>query len=331
MSAKLRWGILGLGRIAEAFARGLSFSPSSSLAACGSNSSERSEAFSRKWGVPRRHNSWESLAADPEIDAVYIATPHPMHRENSLLCLSNGKAVLCEKPLTINEAEARELVEASESRGLLLMEGMWTRFLPHIALARKLVHDGAIGDVSSIQADFGFPCQEGPSGRIFNPLLGGGSLLDVGVYTASFVNMLLGEPLDCKAVAKIGTTGVDERVSAVLGFHGGATATISSSIVEETPQEAVIVGSKGWIKILSRWWAPSSLVLKKEGKEEEPLKPESIGNGYNYEAEEFVRCFHGGLRESPVMPHSDSLAVMRTLDKIRSQIGLSYPMEKAPR
>ncbi len=325
---KLRWGILGLGRIADAFARGLASSKSSQLIACGSNSSERAEAFSRKWGVPKRHSSWEALAADPEVDAVYIATPHPMHKANALLCLESGKAVLCEKPFTINEPEARELVEASKRKGLLLMEGMWTRFLPHMELLRKLVHDGAIGEVSMVQADFGARSSEGPEGRIFNPLLGGGALLDIGVYTVSFAQMLLGEPVECEAMAKIGPTGVDERLGALLRFQGGAIASLSCSIVEETPQEATVIGSKGRIRVLPPWWGPSSLMVKREGKSEELMKPECIGNGYNYEAEEFARCAAAGLRESPFMTHSESLAEMRTMDELRKLIGLVYPMEQ---
>ena len=330
MADSARWGILGLGRIAEAFAEGLSNTPNARLVACGSRSAGKSRAFGAKWEVQNCHSSWDALAADPEIDAIYIATPHVFHRENALLCLSQGKAVLCEKPFTINSSEAKELISEAKTRQLLLMEGMWTRFLPHIALLRKLIADGAIGEISFLQADFGFRCEEGPEGRIFNPELGGGALLDVGVYLVSLAHMLLGAPLETKAISKIGQTGVDEETSILMRHKNGALSSLSCSVIAATPQEGVVVGSKGRIKLLNPWWGGRSpgLILTREDGKEEHLTPEKHGNGYNYEAGEFSRCLLSGLKESQTMPLDETVSVMSALDEIRRQIGLRYPKEE---
>ena len=329
MADTVRWGILGLGRIAESFAKGLSSVPEARLVACGSRSAEKAGEFGEKWNIPRCHASWEALAADPEVDAIYIATPHPLHFENAMLCLNAGKAVLCEKPFTMNAAEAETVMAAAERRGLLLMEAMWTRLLPHIRLAKELVEDGSLGELRTLHADFGFRCDGNVSGRLLNPELGGGALLDVGVYTASLANMLFGPPLEVKALSRIGKTGVDEDSSMIMRFENGAMASLSCSVMTATPQEAILSGDKGMLKISSPWWGPSSsLTLIRPGTPDEPLKTEVIGNGYNYEATEFCRCLSAGLLESPLMPHKDTLAVMRCLDEARRQVGLTYPMER---
>lgn len=325
----LRWGILGLGRIAESFAKGLSFSPGAKLVAEASRSQAKAEAFGARWGVPKRHGSWEALADDPDVDAVYVATPHPLHFSNAARCLEGGKAVLCEKPFTMNAWEAETLVAEARKRKLLLMEAMWTRFLPHMVELRKLALEGAIGQPRALHADFGFRCDGNEEGRLLNPSLGGGALLDVGVYTISLARTLLGPFAEMKAVARIGRTGVDEDSSILLRFPSGAIATLNCSIMTRTAQEATLYGDAGRIKAASPWWSPSSLSVLREGSErEEIVAPGRFGNGYNYEADEFRRCFEAGLLESPSMTHADSLAVMRCLDEARRQIGLKYPFER---
>ncbi|MES2308875.1 MAG: Gfo/Idh/MocA family oxidoreductase, partial [Verrucomicrobiota bacterium] len=265
--------------------------------------------------------------SNPKIDAVYIATPHPFHQENSILCLKEGKAVLCEKPFTINALEAAEVIDVAKEQKQFLMEGMWSRFLPHVVKARELIQSGAIGDPRLLQADFGFKGEWNPEGRLFNPHLGGGALLDVGVYPISLSFYLFGAPKKIQSQACLGKTGVDEQASLLFEYEGGRMALLSTSIQTTTPQEAVIMGSEGSIRLHRPWWGPSHLTLTTKRGDEVMAFPK-VGNGYNYEAEEVGRCLREGLFESPVMPWDESLAIMKTMDALRKEWGLVYPMEK---
>ncbi|HEY3378296.1 MAG TPA: Gfo/Idh/MocA family oxidoreductase [Armatimonadota bacterium] len=327
MSDIVRWGILGLGGIAGAFAEGLTAVPDARLIACGSRSVEKAEAFGEKWQVPHRHGSYAALAADPEVDAIYIATPHPMHAEDALLCLAQGKAVLCEKPFTVNAREASLVIDAAGRAECLLMEAMWSRFLPHVVAARELVASGAIGEPRLLQADFGFRGAWNPESRLLNPALAGGGLLDVGVYVVSLAQMFFGAPSAVTGLAHLGETGVDEQAGMVLSFTGGRLAILSCAVRTATAQEAVIYGTEGSLRLHGSWWRPSHLTLSVTGKDEQQIEPAAVGNGYNYEAEEFGRCLRAGLRESPMLPLSDTLTVMQTLDTLRAQWGLKYPTE----
>lgn len=321
-----QWGILGLGRISRKFATGLQSTPGARIAAVGSRSKDKAEEFGAEFAADRRYGSYAELAEDPDVQAIYIGTPHPMHYEDTLLCLRAGKAVLCEKPFTINVRQAEELVAESRNSGVFLMEAMWTRFLPVMVKVRELVAAGAIGDVRMIQADFGFRTGFDPSSRLFDPNLGGGSLLDVGVYPVSLSSMLFGKPKEIKSFANLGSTGVDEEAAILLYHDGGQISMLSSAIRLTTPHIATILGTDGSITIPPAWWVGSSLTLNRGGKDEVIDCP-FTGNGYNYQAEEVQRCVADGRIESATMPHDETVEIIRTMDAIRAQWGLKYPGE----
>lgn len=329
MNDIIRWGIIGTGNIAKQFARGLAVLPEAKLVAVGSRTKASAEAFGEMFDVPRRHISYENLAQDSEVDAVYIGTPHPLHRENSLLCLEAGKAVLCEKPFAINVAEAEEVINLARQKQLFLMEAMWTRFLPVLVRVRELLASQVIGQVRMLMADFGFRAQFDPQHRLFNPELGGGALLDVGVYPVSLASMVFGPPTRITGLAHLGPTGVDEQAAIVLGYGDGQIAILSASITTSTPQEAILVGTEGRIKIHSPWWKPTKLTLSASGQGDDLIEMPFTGNGYNYEAIEVMNCLRAGKLESDVMPLDQTLSIMQTLDNIRAQWGLRYPMEKS--
>jgi predicted dehydrogenase len=323
----VRWGILAPGNIAKRFAEGLKALPDAKLVAVGSRTQEKADAFADEFDAPNRHGSYQALVDDPNVDIVYVASPHPLHKEHSLLALNAGKAVLCEKPFTINAAEAREVIETARRKNLLLIEGMWSRWFPAMARLRELVREGAIGDVRMVQADFGFRAGVNPEGRLFNPALGGGALLDVGVYCVSFAAMLLGTPSRIEALATLGETGVDEQSAVLLGYPKGEIALLSTAIRTNTPQEATVIGTDGHIKLPSPWWNPKTLVVKRGGQDTETLDVPYESNGFHYEAAEAMRCLREGKTESDVLPLDETVAVMETLDAIRARWGLKYPME----
>lgn len=327
MSEQIRWGILGTGNIARKFAQGLQALEDAALVAVGSRSQESADRFGDQFQVPRRHASYEELVADPEVDVIYIATPHSLHKENMRLCLEAGKAVLCEKPFTINAREAREAIELARTRGLFLMEAMWTRYIPLMVELRRMLADGVIGSVRMITADFGYRARFNPQSRAFDPALGGGGLLDVGVYPISLASMILGTPDRIASLAEIGQTGVDEQAGMVLGYPGGELAVLHTAVRTTTPQEATIMGTDGWIRIHPRWWIPDTMTIHPAGGEPQTIQVPFTGNGYNYEAAEVHRCLRAGLLESEIMPLDETLAIMETMDRIRAQWGMKYPME----
>ena len=327
MEQKIRWGILGTGNIAHQFARGVSVLTDAELVAVGSRSQETADAFGDEFGVDRRHPSYEALANDPGVDAIYISTPHSLHRENSLLCLNAGKAVLCEKPFMINACEAVDVVDAAREKRLFLMEAMWTRFLPVMVRVKELLAEQTIGDVQMLAADFGFRTNVNPQHRLFDPALGGGALLDVGVYPVSLASMIFGAPARVAGVAHLGETGVDEQGAMVLGYDGGQIASLYTAVRTNTPHDALIMGTKGSIKINSPWWKPTALTLLVDGADPAVIELPYEGNGYNYEAAEVGRCLRAGKLESDQMPLDETLAIMRTLDQIRAEWGLQYPMD----
>jgi len=327
MADKIRWGILGPGKIAQKFATGLKAVADGKLVAVGSRSAERAAAFGEQFGVPRRHGSYEALAADGEVDAVYVATPHSMHMDHSILCLQAGKAVLCEKPFTINAAQAEKVVAVARQAKLLLMEAMWTRFLPYLVKLRELLAEGAVGEVRMVWGDFGFRAGVDPASRLFDPNLGGGGLLDVGVYPISLASMILGEPADVAALAEIGSTGVDEQAAVIMKYDGGQIAVACTGVRTMTPMEATIIGTDGYVRLHRPWWCGKKLTVHRGDEQVDAFELPPEGNGYNYEAEEFGRCLRQGRLESDVMGLDETLAVMRTLDRVRAQWGLKYPME----
>ncbi len=325
-SDTIQWGILGPGSISHQFATGLQSAAGAKLLAVGSRSQAKADAFADKFGAPKRHASYEALAADPDVHVIYIATPHPQHKDAALLCLEHGKAVLCEKPFTVNAKEAEEVIASARAKDLFVMEAMWSRFFPAMAHVRKLIADGAIGEVRMLQADFGFRAGVDPSSRLFNPAMAGGGLLDVGVYPISLASMLFGAPSDITGVAQIGEMGVDEQAAISLKYAGGQLAALTTGVRINTPQEAHILGTDGSIKIHAPWWKAAKITVNAGGKSEELDLPFD-GQGMNYEAEEVGNCLRAGKNESDILPLSETLSILRTTDTLRAQWGLKYPME----
>lgn len=327
MSAEsFRWGIIGLGRIAHQFARGLQSLPSANLAAVASRTKEKADDFGREFNVERCYGSYQELYDDPYIDAVYVATPHPMHYENTLACLKHKKPVLCEKPLAINSIQAKELVHTANTENVFLMEAMWTLFFPLIIKMQQMISDGVIGDARMLKGDFGFDSEVDPTHRTMNPELGGGSLLDVGIYVVTLSYMLFGVPQTIYSHADIGNTGVDEVAAMLFAYHEGQMSLISSAVKLRMDLDVTIYGTKGRIKIHTPWWKPQrmSLII---GDEEQIIDVPYEGNGYNYEAMEVEKCVRAKQIESKIVPHNETIAIMTILDSIRSDWGLRYPME----
>src|SRR5690606_18305558 len=285
MAEKIRWGILGTGNIARQFARGLAVLPDAQLLAVGSRSQASADAFGDMFSVKRRYTSYEALANDPDIDAVYVGTPHVFHKENTLLCLRHGKAVLCEKPFAIHANEAQEMIDFAREHKVFLMEAMWTRYMPSFVHLRELLAQRVIGDVRMIHSDFGFRARFNPEHRLFKPELGGGALLDVGIYPVSLASMVLGQPERIASLAHLGETGVDENTAMLLGYPDGALAVLSTAIRTSTPHVAILNGTEGRITIHSRWWVPSRMTVEIFGKEAREIEMPYTGNGYNYEAD----------------------------------------------
>jgi predicted dehydrogenase len=323
-SGQINWGIIGAGWIAEKFAQGVSVVNDAKIKAVASRDLERARKFAREHGIDVAYGSYEELARDPNVDVVYVATPHPFHCENTLMCLDLGKPVLCEKPLAMNEMEVHRMIDKAKESDLFLMEAIWTRFLPSIAKAEEIVASGELGEVRHIKSDFGIMRDFDPNHRVFNKALGGGSLLDIGIYPLFLTLLLWGEPDSISAVADIGSTTVDESLALTLKYSDGRIAVLFSSFRVDSTVETHICGTKGRLK-LNRWWfCPSTLELSKGDGAPLVIDPHAVGNGYNYEAEEVGRCLRAGARESSMLPLAFSVRLMRLMDGIRKQIGLAY-------
>ncbi len=326
----LRWGIIGTGQIAKHFARGLQAVSDAELLAVGSRAIDTANTFADAFSVPRRYGSYAELVADPDVDVVYVSTPHQDHKASTLLCLDAGKPVLCEKPFAINVGEAREMVEAARARNLFLMEAMWTRFRPTMVKVRELIDGGALGEVRFLSANIGWKSNFDPQFRLYNPDLGGGALLDGGVYPVSFASMVLGAPSAIASVASLGETGVDEQEAIALAYPSGAVASLGVTIQASPISIGLILGTEGRIEIHHDWHRPEGLTFTPYGGEAQRFDyPQTEGNGYQYEAIEVGRCLREGLLESPVMPLNESLQIMTTMDTLRAQWGVRYPMEPA--
>lgn len=324
----INWGIIGTGWIADKMAEGLSVLPDAKLKAVASRNVERAKEFALKHGIETVYGTYEQIARDPAIDVVYVATPHPYHCENTLMCLENGKAVLCEKPFAMNEKEVLRMIASARENNVFLMEAFWTRFLPSMDKTLELITSGELGEVRHIHSDFGVMRAFDPDHRAFNKDLGGGSLLDIGIYPVFLSLLLWGEPDTISAVADIGSTVVDESLALVFKYNDGRIATLFSSFTVNSTVETHICGTKARLK-LNRWWhTPTTLELTRGENETQRIEPPFVGNGYNYEAEEVMRCLQSGRKESDVLPLSFSLRLIRLLDRIRKEIGLVYPADE---
>ncbi|HET6859417.1 MAG TPA: Gfo/Idh/MocA family oxidoreductase [Streptomyces sp.] len=329
MDKRVRWGVLATGGIASSFTAELLKMEDAEVVAVGSRSEASAKAFADRFGIARAYGSWAELAADPDVDVVYVAGPHSAHLAAAGLCLAAGKAVLCEKSFTVNAAEAEELVALARQHDRFLMEAMWMYCNPVIRRLTEVVRDGAIGEVRTVHADFGLAGPFAAEHRLRDPALGGGALLDLGVYPVSFAQLLLGEPDRVQADALLSPEGVDLNTGMLLGWDSGATALLSCSITADTPMTAAVTGTGGRIEFERGFFHPERFVLHREGQEPEEF---TAGDGdrhsLRHEAAEVMRCLRAGEKESPLVPLAGSLAVMRTLDAVRDRIGVRFPGEK---
>ncbi len=328
MSDKIRWGLIGLGSIARKFATGLGFVEDAEIYAVASRSQAKADAFGAEFGAAKCYGSYAALANDPDVDVVYVATPHTYHMPNTLLCLDAGKHVLCEKPFAVNAREAQTMIARAREKKLFLMDAFWTRFFPGMAKLRELLAEKRIGDVMLVQADFGYRTgQINPESRTYNPDLAGGALLDVGSYCVQLASMVYGkQPAEIASQVTLGSTAVDELSVSVFKYSDYEMATITTAIRLNTPHEARIMGSRGTISI-PQWWHPSELTVAVHGQAAETLRFDNVGNGFNYEAAAVGACIRAGLTESAVMPLDETLAIMQTMDRLRALWGLRYPAD----
>lgn len=325
MKQPVRWGILGPGKIADKFASAFSQVPEAKLYAVASRDEQRGKAFAEKFNIPKTYSSYDQLLADPLIDIVYVATPHTFHHEQTLLCLNNKKAVVCEKPLTLSAKQTLELVAAAQANNTFLMEGMWARFFPALIKVLDLIEQDSIGEIKFLRADFGFAAPHDLDHRVFNLTLGGGAQLDVGVYPLFLALLIGGVPNTIQAVSKLAVTGADETTVAQLNFENGIIAHILSSVVADTPKQAEIFGSKGSITLETPWHKSQEVRLKKNNEELETFQFPFEGVGFHYELRHATECIQMGLKESKLMPLSLSIQMAKAADEILRQGGVIYP------
>ena len=324
MNKPIKWGIIGPGIIANRFATACVGRPGATLHGVASRDLARAKAFANTYSIATYHDSYEALATDPDIDAIYIAVPHTGHCAETLLCLKHGKAVLCEKPLTLNHALASTMVNAARTHNIFLMEAMWTRFIPAIIKAKELIDQGAIGTVNYLRADFGVQAEYDPSNRSFNLALGGGAMLDLGVYPLFLALYMLGKPTGIKAVSKLAATGADQTTNALLSFADGSIASILSSFAVKTPANAEIIGTEGTITIHAPWYQATALTISSEKGKPQLLQFPYPGNGFEFQIDEVIQCLQNGQKESLLMPLDFSLLLAEVSDEIRRQCGIRY-------
>lgn len=321
----IKWGIIGIGKIAEKFTEDLETVLGCELVAVASTSLERAQEFAVKHNVKYAFGSYENIFEVTDLDVIYIATPHVTHAFCTNLCLEKGIAVLCEKPFAMNEAEVETMIASAQNNNTFLMEAMWTRFLPTTLKTLELIESGAIGEIKTIHADFGFLADYEPERRVFNPKLGGGALLDIGIYPAYLSLLLLGYPASIQAISNFGETGIDETTSFIFGYDNAATAVLNCTIRTATATEAHIYGTKGSITIASRFHESHKVTLRTDPQSlPTEFAFERTTRGYDFEIQEVNRCLAEGLKESPMMPHAMSRKLIHLLDKIRQKAGIGY-------
>lgn len=327
--SKIRWGILGLGNIAKKFASDLKFVEDAELLGVGSRDIEKAKSFAKEFSAKRSYGSYEELASDPDIDVIYIATPHSHHHDNVMLCLDHSKAVLCEKAFAVNTAQAKEMIRTAREKNIFLMEALWTKFLPHHQRFMELLSEGVIGDIRSVLINFGFRPKTPVPARLFDPKLAGGTILDIGIYNVFTAMSVLGKPDAIEAHMTPSSTGVDEQCAVLFKYNNGAMAQLFSSFSSDLPTEAEISGTKGRIKLNHRFYAPESTIEFYPGRPDTIQKIEYTkdkeGFGYQYEARHVVECLKKGVKESPVILLNETIERMEILDEIRRKAGIRYP------
>ena len=320
------WGILGPGGIARAFATDLKTLAGHSIAAVGSRTLSNAEEFVSTFGG-KAYGSYEELVADESVDAIYVATPHPAHKENVIAALNAGKPVLCEKPFAVNAQEAQEMVAAAAANKVALMEAMWSRFLPHYAQVREIVASGILGKILTVHADHGQRLADQNIPRLVDPLLAGGALLDLGIYPVSFAHMILGNPTKITASGVLTDRGVDGQTSMIFDYSSGAQAILNTTMLEQTPCRAVVAGVNGWLEIDRVFYSPTSMRVSLFDGTVKQYPNTYVGHGIREQADEFKQLVLSGKQQSEILNWKDTVDIMKTLDTVRSQIGLRYPFE----
>jgi predicted dehydrogenase len=331
MERTIRWGILGCGKIARKFASDLQWVKNAKLVAVGAREQATADAFAEDFPATYKHNSYEALVQNPEVDVIYVATPHGLHHEHVMLCLRHKKAVLCEKAFALNYRESKEMIAFARSQKVFLMEAFWTRFLPHYQKTKELITQGKIGSIKYINAEFGFKPTPPVAQRIYDPALGGGSLLDIGIYPVFLALDLLGKPDHISASMVAAASGVDDQCSIQFQYNNGAIAHLFSTFASDLATGADIAGGQGRIRFTHRFHGPTTqlefypnIVDSLEVLSFEKAK----GNGYEYEAQHVTDCLQKGLMESPIRTLDDTLLLMETLDTIRKKAGIKYEADK---
>ncbi len=328
MNKTTRWGIIGPGKIAEKFARALALVPGAELYGVASRQEAKARDFAERHGATKWFNSYEALIADTAIDVVYIATPHTFHFTYAMQCLQQQKPVLCEKPMSVNYESTLQLVKTAREHHTFLMEAMWTRFLPTIRKTIELVNDGVIGQIKWIHADFGFALAFDAGSRIYDKQLGGGSLLDVGVYPLFLALQLLGKPDQIQSAVHLTATGIDESTTAILSYNSGQTATIHSSVVSQTPIEATISGTAGTITLSRPWYKGNRVEIRKNDIVTDVYELPFGNNGFEFQIMEAQDCLAGGKTESDLMPLDFSLLMSETVQQICDAAGIGYQVQQ---
>ncbi|QAY74663.1 Gfo/Idh/MocA family oxidoreductase [Agromyces protaetiae] len=327
MTDRLRWGILATGFIARTFTNDLKLN-GFDVRAVGSRSQESADAFAAEFDIPNAHASYEALVADPEVDAIYVSTPHPFHAEHASLAIEAGKHVLVEKPFTLNAPEAERLQALAAEHGVLVLEAMWTRYLPHMIRIREILAAGLLGDVRTLIVDHTQDLPDDPAHRINALELGGGALLDLGVYPVSFAWDVFGEPRTIQSAATFKETGADAQIATIFTYDGGKIASAVSASDTRGPNTASLLGTDGRIDVDAVWYNPTTFRrYDADGNVVEEYAADVVGRGMHFQAEEVERLVAAGDLAGGVLPVAESVAIMRTLDEIRSQIGLRYPGE----
>ena len=319
----MNWGIIGLGKISNKFAEALKVVDDAVIDAVASRNQTKADEFAKKHQANKAYGAYDALFQDDEVEVVYIGTPHVFHAENAIAAMENGKAVLCEKPIAMNQKQAQKMFDCAKANNVFLMEALWTRFIPSFIKAKKLIENGTIGEVKNIIADFGFRSNLSPESRVFNPKLGGGSILDVGIYPIFLTTSILGKPNAIKAFANLNEQKTDDACNMVFDY-GNAMASLTSSLVANQPIEATIFGTTGAIRLNNRFHEPTSVSILRNRQVEQIIEFSEHGNGMQYQAVEVQNCIKAGKVQSDLMSWNDSLLLHEVMDKVRQEAGVLY-------
>jgi predicted dehydrogenase len=325
MSKIYNWGILGCGKIARKFSNDLKLLPNARLYAAASRYYQKASDFATDLGYEKAYGSYEEMVADSRVDVVYVATPHSHHHEHVLLCLHHGKAVLNEKAFAITLKEAKEMVETARKKGVFLMEAFWTRFQPGFIKTMEIIKSGELGALKLVRSDFAFNAPKDPENRLYNLELGGGSLLDIGIYPVFAALSVLGKPEKIKALATFASTGAEESIAMAFQYKGGELASLFSSFATNSFITTEYNCEHGSVRMARRWMAPTCITIWHDDNREEIFSFEQQGNGYQHEAAHVMECLDAGMTESNLLPLDFSLNLMETLDRIREEAGITFP------